>query len=290
MGKIATNIDEQITILKKRGMVFNPGEEKAKEILLDIGYYRLGFYWYPFEKDDLHNFEKGTKFSDVVSLYYLDVDLRNILLKYLRRIEVNFRTKLIYYVSNKYKEDAIWFTNPKIMSGWFVNNLDNKLYTDSFKENNKQIKCHHAKYRNDKYAPTWKTFEFLTFGSVLTIFNSLKDVDIQKKISLTYGLNNLKSFKNFMLTIKFIRNVCAHGGVLFDLNMPKGISRIPKTHFNNNNNQSLDAGIKTMLFILNSISKIRKEEMEMEIRQLFEKHKENEIIVSLIENRIGYLT
>lgn len=138
--------------------------------------------------------------------------------------------------------------------------------------------------------PTWKTFEFLTFGSVLTIFNSLKDVDIQKKISLTYGLNNLKSFKNFMLTIKFIRNVCAHGGVLFDLNMPKGISRIPKTHFNNNNNQSLDAGIKTMLFILNSISKIRKEEMEMEIRQLFEKHKENEIIVSLIENRIGYLT
>ena len=24
--------------------------EKAKEVLLDVGYYRLGFYWFPFEK------------------------------------------------------------------------------------------------------------------------------------------------------------------------------------------------------------------------------------------------
>lgn len=27
-----------------------PNEEKAKEILLDIGYYRLGFYWFPYER------------------------------------------------------------------------------------------------------------------------------------------------------------------------------------------------------------------------------------------------
>ena len=47
--KHALNIEEQINKLKEHGMVFED-EEKAKEILLDVGYYRLGFYSFPFEK------------------------------------------------------------------------------------------------------------------------------------------------------------------------------------------------------------------------------------------------
>ena len=80
MGRVATSITKQIEILKSRNMDFDMEEYKVKEILLDIGYYRLGFYWNPFEIDEKHNFKKGTKFSDVVNLYYLDVDLRGILI------------------------------------------------------------------------------------------------------------------------------------------------------------------------------------------------------------------
>ena len=47
--KTATNIDEQLNLLKNRGMIIED-EKKAKEILLDVGYYRLGFYWFPQEK------------------------------------------------------------------------------------------------------------------------------------------------------------------------------------------------------------------------------------------------
>lgn len=289
MGKIATSIDEQISILEKRGMIIDIPIEKTKEILLDIGYYRLGFYWYPFEKDKDHNFNEGTKFSDVVCLYYLDADLRSCLQKYLKRIEINFRTKLIYYISNKYKDDPIWFTNTKVMSKWFIDQLDIKLYTDNFKLENKQIKLHHSKYRNDKYAPAWKTFEFLTFGSILTIYEALKDEKAQQEIANLYGLNNLKTFKNFMFTIKFIRNICAHGGVLYDLNMPKGIYKIPRIQFNNLNNQSLDAGIKTMLYILGAISNERKIEMENDLKQIFVNHDGNGVITSIIKNKIGYL-
>lgn len=46
--KFATTIEEQIELLRSRGMTF-VNEEKVKENLLDIGYYRLGFYWFPFE-------------------------------------------------------------------------------------------------------------------------------------------------------------------------------------------------------------------------------------------------
>jgi len=102
MGAVATNYKEQIEKLKGRGMCFDNWEEgKIKDVLLDIGYYRLGFYCCPFFVDEEHNLASGTKFSDIVALYYLDVDLRNILMRYISRIEINFRTKLIYYVSNK---------------------------------------------------------------------------------------------------------------------------------------------------------------------------------------------
>ena len=102
--KQATTIEQQLEVLKNRGMRIDINEEKAKEILSDIGYFRLGFYCFPFEttypnrKNRTHQYKQGTKFSDIVSLYYFDVDLRNILSKYLNRIEINFRTNIIYRV------------------------------------------------------------------------------------------------------------------------------------------------------------------------------------------------
>ena len=42
MGKRATTVDEQIEILESRGLHIGD-KDKAKEILQDIGYYRLGF-------------------------------------------------------------------------------------------------------------------------------------------------------------------------------------------------------------------------------------------------------
>ncbi len=49
MGNVATTVEDQINLLERRGMKFGD-KEKAKEILADIGYYRLGFYWFPFEQ------------------------------------------------------------------------------------------------------------------------------------------------------------------------------------------------------------------------------------------------
>ena len=48
MGQFATTVEEQITLLETRGMLLDYPMEKVKEILLDVGYYRLGFYWHPF--------------------------------------------------------------------------------------------------------------------------------------------------------------------------------------------------------------------------------------------------
>lgn len=42
--KTAKTVEEQIEILRSHGIIIRD-EDKAKEILHDIGYYRLGFYF-----------------------------------------------------------------------------------------------------------------------------------------------------------------------------------------------------------------------------------------------------
>lgn len=290
MGNKATTIEEQIKKLSERGMVFENAEEieKAKEILLDIGYYRLGFYWNPFEVDDNHNFAIGTKFSDVVCLYYLDVDLKNILNKALNRIEINLRTQLIYHVSNAYPDNPTWFASKKVMHPRFVDEFPVKSYTEQFKMSNKPIKKHHSNYPNDIYAPAWKTLEFLTFGSIEKIYFSLKDEDLKKDIANLYGVKKVKVFQNFLKTVIFIRNICAHSGILFDSNTPKEIETTPLIKFNNNNRHSLDSSIKVILYFLGTISQNRKNSIENEIINLFDSYTSNLVIQKIITEKIGY--
>ncbi|MAN25813.1 Abi family protein [Mesonia sp.] len=287
MGRKATSIDKQVELLKNRNMVLDWDKEKIKEILLDIGYYRLGFYWQPFEIDDQHNLEVGTKFSNIVNLYYLDVDLRNLLSKYINRIEINFRTKLVYYVSNKYKESPTWFVDNQVMSRNYIANFD-KYYDEEFKRNNKPIKKHHEKYINDKYAPAWKTIEFFTFGGILKIFSSLKDDGIKERISNTYDIRDVRKFINFMTTIKQVRNVCAHSAVIFDFNTPRGINRIPAFSFNDNNRHSLDSSMKVIKYVLSQISGRRSDDMESDINNLFGDNSGNPVIKNIIESKMGY--
>jgi abortive infection bacteriophage resistance protein len=286
MGATATTVDEQIAILRKRHMIID-NEPKAKEILLDIGYYRLGFYWNCFECDDEHTLSEGTKFEDVVSLYYLDVDLRELLLKYIYRIEVHFRTQIVYHVSNQHKDSPTWFVDPKVVTSDYIADFD-KFYTDKFKKNNRPIFKHHQKYINDKYAPAWKTIEFVTFGANLRLFNCLKDVSTKERIAASYNLRSLSVFTNFLNATVYVRNMCSHGGVLYDLAQPKSIRNIPGGKLPFTNSHSLDASIKVIRYLLAQISTNREADLGNKIDEIFSKFKENNLIRNIIETKIGY--
>jgi abortive infection bacteriophage resistance protein len=292
--KQATTVQEQIEKLKERGLLLDMDEKKTKEILNDIGYFRLGFYCFPFEKNypnkerRTHEYKEGSKFSDVVHLYYLDVDLRNILSRYINRIEINFRTTIIYQVSNQYKNCSTWFIDPSVMEKKFIDDFDNKLYTDTFRRN-PIIKNHHAKYINDKYAPAWKTLEFFTFGTMVNIYKNIKENDLKQKIAACYNIHNEKTFANYFNAIVEIRNICAHGNTLFDhalaRQLKKGPAVVPVTTSNAHKPYS---AIQIIAYILKSISINRANDMQKEINTIFNNHKKNKIIYCIINNCIGY--
>lgn len=286
MGKKATNIEEQISILKKRGMILDQDLNKIEEILLDIGYYRLGFYWYPFSNPKTHNFDHNIKFSEVLALYYFDSDLKNLLTKYLTRFEINFRTKLIYYVSNAYPNSPTWFVDPAVVEREFIQTFD-KFYSKDFKLSNKAIKKHHEKYINDKYAPAWKTIEFLTFGSVLHLYRSIKSKQLKELIAKEYQILNILVLEAHIKIILNLRNICAHNGVLYDYKTTKGIKTIPGLNIGPNERHSLIGVFKLFSFYLSKISVNRKTEFEKSYWNLKNNMKLSLEVRSIIAENLG---
>lgn len=294
MGNKATNTNVQIEKLKGRGLNLDYEDAKIKEFLLDIGYYRLGFYWHHFEIDEDHNFAPDSKLSDVIALYYLDVDLRTILLKYLNRIEIHFRTKVVYYVSNKFKDIPAWFADDSIVNNSFIHSTPyktsmlNRVYTPDFINNNKTLKKHHLNNPADTYAPAWKTLEFFTFGVLLNLFKNIKDEDIKKRVTESMGILNINKFENLMSAVVLIRNICSHGDVLYDFNTPRGLSVIPGIEFVNSDRNSLNACLKVIAYFLKHISENREEDFLNDIKSLFEKNSKNAVIENIIKEKIRY--
>ena len=289
MGRVALSIDNQIERLEEKGLDLSCYEpSKLKEILLDIGYYRLGFYTYYFMDDEKENFLNGIKISEIIELYYMDIDLKYILMKYINRIEINFRTKLIYYPSIINKKDPFWFVDEALMKKDFVEDFK-KRYDDNFKRDNLMLKKHHINHPADIYAPAWKTSEYLSFGSIITLFDAIKDLEIKNRISKLYQVNDLGKFMRLIHAVRQIRNICAHSNVLFDFSLPQSLSSHPKINYNKGDRNSLDASLKVIAFFLESISINRLAEFKSDIYSFFEKHKVKPHLLEIIRNHIKYL-
>jgi abortive infection bacteriophage resistance protein len=291
MGKIAMTIQEQINLLQSRGMIIDD-IEKASEVLLDVGYYRLGFYWFPFEvpcqkgSQRTHEFNSGTNFNDAVKLYYFDYALRTILLKYINRIEVNFRTYMVYYVSNVYKTCPTWFVSPNIVSKQYISSFDKEVYTPKFRRT-KVIAAHHRNHINDRYAPAWKVLEFMTLGSNVLLYKSLLDLEVQKKISAHFGVKYTSKFENYMEVITCLRNTCAHGGVLYDLALHPVITKGP-ANVSGDEYSKLHGAIKVVRFLLQHVSINRVNDFDNEIEKLLQKYMVSPALKEVLATMSGF--
>ncbi len=271
-NKRATTVEMQLKMLMDRNVII-ADKRKAEEILLDVGYYRLGFYFFPFEvtypkiSNRDHIMKEGTMFSDAVALYYFDFDIRNILTKYISRIEVAFRTYITYALSNKYSDDPFWFVNPSVVNQHFIDTFNESFYKNI--KLNDSISRHHKRYKTDKYAPAWKTLEYMTLGSMLSLYRSLKNVQDKRKISTRFDVNQTAVFENYMETIRCVRNICAHSAVLYDTKLYQEVRRGPAGKISDSEKFRLGAAIKVISYMIGEISKNRQHDLIVELNNAY---------------------
>ncbi len=187
-------------------------------------------------------YKTGVTFDEIYALYNFDREIRIIYLKYLLKIENNFKTVVSHSFSKKYgHENYLKLENfqsgaptelsvlqriarnhhldivkdrnaiDKISAKENVASVT-KLFGDIQQEIARQLGKHHevvTHYMTEHgYIPLWVLVNVLTFGKVTTFYYNLQEqdkVDIARQFKLSY-----KELHKYMTMAGFARNKCAH--------------------------------------------------------------------------------
>ena len=220
--KPAKTIQELVSLLKTRQMIFKD-ENEAARLLLNNNYYRMSGYWRKFQVDpDSGNdsFINGTTFEKIVTLYNLDALLRNALQEGISTFEICFRSVFAYFASHSVTNGQFLYLckdsyrNDFLSKNEHPDDLLDSIYRELSRSTERCVM--HYKNRNEQI-PIWAAVEVLSFGTISKMYSRWVDKDVVKKVSQTFGV-----FKDYSHTPKIIRsmvnlrNLCAHQARLWN--------------------------------------------------------------------------
>lgn len=227
MGRVKQfkTIDEQIEILKDKGLIISD-EEKTKKILLRENYFFINGYRHVFMKpSDNKRFIEGSTFDELYALFSFDRNLRNIMFKYLLIVENNLKSIFSYHLSSKYgyKEK-----NYLKLSNFNTDISKRRQVTDVINKMKRQIRVNAKQHTatlhyltNYGYIPMWILVKVLSFGIISELYMILKNED-KKEIAKYYGIDE-EDLSVFLPIMANYRNLCAHEDILYDHKTQRGI-------------------------------------------------------------------
>ena len=228
------SIDEQIELLKDRGMLISD-EQSAAYHLQHISYYRLKGYWWDMQQDKVnHIFRPGSHLEDVISRYYFDKELRLILFDAIETIEISLRTKMIYHLSQRY--GGLWYRDSSLFTDQNLHASQLKELSEEFLRSGeifaKDYRRKHYTFSEkgsstDEQPDAWIIFEVATFGTLSKMYKNLNHQLPQKSIIANeMGLNLHSELSGWLEAISYLRNIIAHHSRIWSRNMVKRPAQI----------------------------------------------------------------
>lgn len=216
--KTFKTIDEQIDILKEKGLVIDD-IDYAKDVLLRENYFFLMGYRHLFIKSERdRTFITGTNFRELYAMFNFDRQIRNIIFKNILIVENNAKSIVSYQLSKKYGIKEKSYLNPKNFN---TDPTKKKQVNDLLKKMQRQIRVNGGQHAatqhymvNYGYVPLWIVVKVLSFGIVSELFSILKPED-QKDIASIYNLSPEDLCQYFPIMSNY-RNLCAHEDILFN--------------------------------------------------------------------------
>ncbi len=277
--KPAKTQEEHFELLLKRGLLVKD-KDRVLKYLKSIGYYRMTGYMYPFQSiDGSHTFKENVSFDKVLNHYIFDKKLRLLVLDYIERIEVSFKANIGDIMSLKYGPH--WYLDSELFNDKILHSkLIEKIQTYCKNPSEKFIKSYNSKYDKPQCPPSWMVMETLTFGSIASLYENLKDNEEKKEIASSYK-TVVPLFQSWLKSINFIRNTCAHHSRLWNRRIPLKPT-IPKREgkrflavIDDETDKRLFGILSCMLFIINSISPNSK--FKLRLKTLFEEYPDVDI-------------
>lgn len=208
--------EEQIEKLKSHGLII-PDDDKAKKILCKINYYRFTGYALQFRKSKFNSdYVNGITFDRVYKLCMLDEILRNVLRKYIEKVEVYYKTQIAYgFTLSKCNVSPY---NQHYDASNFYNKTGYREILDRFaKERDYYKDSLIVKHHKDKYGskmPLWVIVELMSFSNVSKLYSSMyfSEKDI---IAKAVGTGR-ETLVNNLHCLSVLRNKCAHAARIYN--------------------------------------------------------------------------
>lgn len=223
--KTFKTLDEQIEILRSRGLVITD-VEKTKDILLRENYFFINGYRHLFMKSFKDtNFIPGTTFEELYAMFVFDRKVRNIFFKNLLIVENNIKSLISYELSKSFGFKEKDYLNPNNFSKdpmkvRHVHDVINKIKRQ-IRVNGRQHSATMHYITNYGYIPLWILVKVLSFGIVSELYNIL-DTTNQKNIADLYKVDT-ETLGIYLTILSNYRNLCAHEDILYDHRTQKEI-------------------------------------------------------------------
>lgn len=227
MEKNFKTIDEQLEILKTKGLIIED-EEETKEILLRENYFFInGYRILLMNSYRDKTFVPGATFRELYSIFLFDRYFRNILFKNMMIIENQLKSVISYQLSKKYGYHDKDYLNPK---NFTQDKTKSRRVRDLIEKMKRQVRVNGAHHmatmhymNNYGYIPLWVLVKVLSFGIVCELYTILKPED---QLAVADIFNTTPEYlENFLPILANYRNLCAHEDVVYE-------HRTEKTIFN----------------------------------------------------------
>ncbi len=220
------NLDEQIEILKNKGLVINDITE-AKRILFKENYFFLTGYRHLFMTQSREKkFNNGTTFDELYAVFLFDRHIRNVMFKNILIVENNIKSIMSYQLSKKYGFKEKEYLNP---DNFTKDPMRTRQVYDVISKMKRQIRVNgkqhsatqHYMY-NYGYIPMWVLVKVLSFGLISELYLILKNED-KEVISSFYKIDE-EEMSVYLNLLSNFRNICAHEDILYDHRTQRSIS------------------------------------------------------------------
>ncbi len=210
---------EQVKKLRKKGLVIDD-TDYAIDLLKELSYFSLiGGYKTPFKaKDKLY--KPHTKIEDIYALYTFDDDLRNIIFRYILKVEKHIKSLMSYVFCETHgnkQEMYLAIENYESTPKTKNNLIDLVEKLEQYTKNPKHYA--YLRYQKQKYnnIPLWSMAKVLTLGTVSKMYSFLPH-KLQTRISKEFPNTTPGQLLKMLNILTLARNICAHNERLYCYN------------------------------------------------------------------------
>jgi abortive infection bacteriophage resistance protein len=226
MEKVFKTLDEQIEILKGKGLVIDDIEYARNIILRENYFFLMGYRHLFYKSDGSKTFRDNTNFRELYALFTFDRQLRNIIFKNVLIIENNCKSIFSYVLSHKYGYKENDYLRPQ---NYVQSHEKQRQVNDLLRKMKRQIRINGGQHdatkhyiNNYGYIPLWVSVKVLSFGLMGELFTILRQEE-KEEIASYYKNIDSNELSDYLAILSNYRNLCAHEDILYNHETQKSI-------------------------------------------------------------------